>query len=194
MPTVCGQIARSFVFDCNNPLQGGTRDRVAIINQADWDAATIAYSVTNPMVVTSITLPVGKNAYYVDGKNNSNAPSYALIKQAFADVYDHLFGFKIFDLSNAAKAEIQAMVGGKYVVIWENNFRGSTGESAYEILGAGVGMEFKTNTRDPLSADTQGAYDLSMGSPEASKEGKMPLAFFDTDYATTKTAFEALFA
>jgi hypothetical protein len=144
------------------------------------------------MILEEITLATGKQAYYVEGRNNSNAPSFALVKQTYANVFDHIFLFKIFDLSPETKADLQAGKDGKYVVIYENNFKGTGGNSAFEVLGAGLGLELTALTRDPNNADTQGAYDITFGSNANNKEGALPLTFFKTSYAVSKAAIELL--
>ena len=190
--TTCGNLTGSFGFDCANPLQGGTADRAYIMNFEDFKAATVDKNLSNRFVVESIVLAGAATAFYVDGKNNSNAPSFQLVKQTYADVYDHLFNFLVFDLTNASKKSLAGTIGGKFVVIYENNYRGNSAQSTFEILGANAGLEVKTFMRDPLNNENQGAYVLTMGTPEVGKEPDMPYSFYDTDYATTKAALEAL--
>ncbi len=190
--TTCGNIAESFGFVCAHPLQGGTADRAYIMNFEDFKAATVDKNLMNRFVVESIVLAGAAVAQYVDGKNNSNAPSFQLVKQTYADVYDHLFNFLVFDMTNATKKALAETVGGKYVIIYENNFRGNAAQSTFEILGANAGLEIKTFMRDPLNNENQGAYVLTMGTPETGKEPDLPYSFYDTDYATTKAALEAL--
>lgn len=190
--SVCGSLTQSFGFNCTSPLAGGTADRAYIIDYEKYRAATIDTNATNFMVKEGITL-AGTDAFFtVDGKNNSNAPSFNLVKQAYADVYDHLFNFLCFDLSNEAKKALNDMVGGRYVVIFENNYRGNSAEATFEILGSNAGLEFKTFTRDPLNNDNQGAYVITMGTPDVGKEPHAPYSLFDTDYATTKALLEGL--
>ncbi len=192
---ICGEIVGSFGFNCPTPLQSGTRDRAYIINFDDWENAALDPNLTNDMVIEGITFAVTSpvtTAFYVDGNNNSHNPSFALVPQSFGDVYDHLFDFLVFDLSNAAKLKLDNMVGGRYVVIYENSFKGASGQSAFEILGGDAGMRITAFTRSPLNNDNQGAYVLTMSTPEQGKEPHMPRSFFLTDYATTKAALEAL--
>jgi hypothetical protein len=188
----CGTITASFGFNCNAPLQGGTADRAYIINYEDYREATKGFNVANRFVLESLVLAGAAVAFSVDGKNNSNAPSFELVKQTYADVYDHKFNFLAFDLTNASKKALAGMVGGRYVVAYENNFVGNAAQSTFEVLGANAGMEFKTFMRDPLNNDNQGAYVINMATPEIGKEPDVPYSFYDTDYATTKAALEAL--
>lgn len=189
---LCGQFTLSVSTNCAYPLISGTGNRAYIMNHDDYEAATKAFLSGNAMVLESIALAGAATAFYVDGINNSNAPSFALVPQTYGDVFDHTFNFLIFDLSNATKEAIQGSVGGRFVVVYENSFKGVAGESAFEVLGADNGLKLTALTRDPLNNDNQGAYVLTMNTAETGKESKMPLSFFDTDYATTKAALEAL--
>lgn len=190
----CGNIALSLGFNCNVPLQGGTADRAYIMNHEDWKAAAIGRDLANNLVVESVVLAGSATAFYVDGKNNSNAPAFQLVKLPYADVYDHTFNYLVFDISNAAHKALANQVGGRYVVIAENNYQGASGQCAFEIYGADAGLEVKVFTRDALNNDNQGAYVLNLATPDVGKEPNPPLRFFDTDYATTKAALEALLA
>lgn len=189
---VCGNITANLGFNCPTPLVSGTRDRMWIMDHAEYELATKTFAVGNAMVLTDVVLAGIATAFYVEGKNNSNAPSFALVKQTYGDVYDHMVNFLGFDLTNAAKEALDTFVGGRYVVAIENSFKGATGESAFELLGAGSGMEIKVFTRDALNNDNQGAYVINLGTPEIGKEAHMPYAIFDTDYATTRAMLEGL--
>ena len=62
------------------------------------------------------------------------------------------------------------------------------GDSVFELFGAGAGMEMLTLTRLNRDQETGGTYSVVLKtSDESGKEPKLPLSFFDTDYATTLT-------
>lgn len=189
MASICGEINANIAFDCNNPLQNGTRDRAYIINYDDIDVA--AFDATNKNIVTGITLKAGKYAYYVDGKNNSIAPTTALVRLAYSQVFDHMVNMKGFDISPVTKDMLDKAKDGRFVVITENNFKGATGDSAFEIYGLTTGLEMTVLTRDPLNADTQGAFDFTFGT-DKNKEPNLPKTLYMTSYAATKAAIEAL--
>lgn len=186
--TVCGAIASSIGFDCDNPMQGGTEDKAWIINKADID--TVTYN-TNNMIVEDITLKVGKTAFTIAGRNNSIMPSTALIKNTYTDVFDHIVNMVLFDISPAQKENLQGMISGKYVIVTENKFRGATGNSAFEIYGLDTGLELTVLTKDPNNADTQGAFSGTFATNK-NKEPKMPRSVFITSYASTLAMLEGL--
>lgn len=186
--SVCGAISGNILFDCENPMQSGTRDRAWIINLADID--TITYN-TNKMIVEEITLKAGKTAFYIDGQNNSIMPKASLVKLTYHDVYDHVIKMLGFDISPSTKENLEGMKSGRFVIITENVFKGTGGNSAFEIYGLNVGLELTILEKDPNNQDTQGAFDFTFATNK-NKEPKMPLTFFDTDYNTTKELIEGL--
>lgn len=190
----CGTITGNILFNCLTPPQAGTRDIMWLIDIAVWDDpdTVITYNLTNPQIIESITLPVGAKAFKVEGRNNSNAPSSTLVEGTYVDQFDHAINFIGFDLSNAAMLVYQNMVGGKYVGIIENNFKGTGGQSAFKAYGTSAGMKLRTFVIDPNNADTGGAASFGLASTDTSKEPKIPLSIYDTDYATTKAMIEAL--
>lgn len=189
MASICGEINNNIGFDCNNPLQNGTRDRAWVINWDDIDA--VAFDATNKNIVEGITLKATKLAYYIDGKNNSIAPTTAMVRLAYSTAFDHTVNMKGFDISPETKDMLDKAKDGRFVVITENNFKGAAGNAAFEIYGLTTGLEMTVLDRDPLNADTQGAFNFTFGT-DKNKEPNLPKTFFDTDYATTKTAIENL--
>lgn len=190
----CGKISADALINCAQQLVGGVKDRLILINQDDID--TITYDIDNPLIVTDITLvssPAAR-AYVFEGKNNSIDASWALNKGKYANNYDHTVVFKIFDDSPEVRQQIEALANGKFVAIQENNYRGANDEAAFEIKGLGVGLVLTVAKGDRSDADTQGAPDLTLATPDTYKEPKLPAFFFDTDYVTTRAAVNALIA
>lgn len=187
--SVCGNISQNIAFNCDDPLQSGTRDRAWIINFEDID--TITYNATNKNIIEDITLKVGKIAYYIDGKNNSIMPSTAMVQQRYANMFDHIVNMKGFDISPAVKDDLNKAKDGRFVVITENTYRGASGNAAFEVYGAKTGLEMTVLTRDPNNADTQGAFDFTFAT-NLNKEPELPNTFYVTSYSATKTLIEGL--
>lgn len=192
MSGVCGDISAGLSFDCDNPLQSGAEDRLILMNREDYLNATITVDPSNSQIITDIVLPVGKLAYVYQGKNNSNVPKYEMIKQAFAEVYNHEINFKAFQVDPTAKKELENLAKASVVAIVENKFKGSSGNSAFEVYGAGAGLNATQILRELQNADTQGAFDCIIKSDENSYEPNMPKTLWNTDYATTKAIVDAL--
>jgi hypothetical protein len=188
MATICGKINASIAKSCTVPLQGGTEDRAWIINKADIASVTYA---SGGEVVEDIVLNSGATAFYIDGKNNSIEPNYAMVDLGFFNMFDHSVTFKGFDISPDIKAQLNSAIDGKYVVIVENYFKGTAGNSAFEVYGLTTGLEFSELTRNPNDEATQGAFHFIL-TTKTNKEAKMPNSLFVTSYAASKAVVEAL--
>lgn len=189
MSTVCGKIASNILKSCTKPLQGGTKDRALIINFDD--IASIVYNSTNTATVEDIVLVTGKVAYQIDGKNNSIAPKAMLVKQGYENMFDHSVQMKGFDIAPEIKEQFNSAKDGRFVVIVENYFKGTAGNSAFEVYGLTSGLELTALERDPNNADTQGAFDFTF-STVLNKEPKLPNNLFITSYAASKAVVDGL--
>lgn len=189
MATICGKINKDISRSCEFPLQAGTRDKAKIINFADIQGKV--YDSTNKAQVKDITLASGATAFVVDGINNSIRPQAMLVDGTYHKRFDHQVEILGFDISPEMKEHFNAGVEGRYVIITENFFQGENGESAFEIYGLTTGLEFTVLNRNANDAETQGAFAITFLTKN-NKEPKLPNAFFDTDYATTKALFDAL--
>ncbi len=192
MPTICGTITSNLSVNCANPLQAGAEDTLYLINREDWLDAAITYNVTNTETIEAITLGSGKVAYTYQGKNNSVVPKYELVKQTYAEVYNHEINFKVFDVSPDAKTQLELLAKGQMVAIIENKYKGTDGNAAFEVYGADAGLVCTQNIREISSTDTGGAFDLILKSDETAMEPHMPKPIFITDYATSKAVVEGL--
>jgi len=186
---VCGKLSSSILASCNVPLQSGTADRAIIINLDDIESVTYG---ANDLVVEAITLKDTKVAYQIDGINNSIRPTATLVQLTFKKMFDHMVQMIGFDISPTVKKSLTEGLEGRYVIITENLFKGTAGNSAFEIYGLTVGLELTVLSKDPNNQDTQGGFDFTFATNK-NKEPRMPLTFFDTDYATTKALLDDLF-
>jgi hypothetical protein len=192
MPTICGTITSNLSVNCTNPLQAGAEDTLYLINREDWLDAAITYNVTNTEIIENIVLASGIVAYTYQGKNNSVVPKYELVKQTYAEVYNHEINFKVFDVSPSAKEQLELLAKGQMVAIVQNKYKGTDGNAAFEVYGADAGLVCTQNIREVSSTDTGGAFDLILKSDETAMEPHMPKSVFITDYATTKAIVEGL--
>lgn len=190
--TLCGKISASQTINCNNPLQAGSEDTLTLINWEDWLDASLTLNGTNTQIVENIVLASGITAFSMDGKNNSIAPKFELIKQPYAEVYNHELNYKVFGVNASAKEQLEKKAKGRFVAIVHNKFKGASGDSAFEIYGADAGLVVTQMIRDVNSSDTQGAFDIILKTSELSPEPHMPKTLFVTDYATTKAIVEGL--
>ena len=161
----CGEISAGLAPDCDFPLMGGTTEDLVLINYGDIDSVT--RNVTNKQIIEAITLNTAAlKGYKFEGKNESVEPQTNLVKQRYADAYDHEVMFIVFLNTPVAKQQMEKMVHGKLVAIVENKHKNSAGDTTYEIYGLGVGLYVMELNRIVVDADTQGAYKIILRTPE----------------------------
>jgi len=191
---ICGEITANLTINCDSPLQAGSEDRLILINRSDWDDAAVTYNVSNNGIIENVVLASGVVGFSYDGKNNSIAPKYELVKQTYADVYNHEVNFKVFDASPVAKEQMELLAKGQMVAIVQNKYKGTDGNAAFEVYGVDSGLICTQNIREITNVENGGAFDLILKSDEASLEPKLPRTFFITDFATTKAIIDGLVA
>jgi hypothetical protein len=184
----CGDLITSLVLDCNTIVQGGVGDdsRLTLILKKDISATT-----TDTLGrITGFTLLSGKTAYSIDGIKQSLKPRYeAQVSPSGQTVYKHQVDFSYFDYSQVHKNNIQSMGAGRYVCIFSN---AKADGSAFEVLGLDVGLGLTAAVRAPQ--ENQGAFIITLASPEGEFESKLPPNYFVTDYNATVTAVNNLIA
>lgn len=186
----CGAITAGASYDCDNPLQPGVNPRVWLINKDDIASTTVG---SNASVITAMTLKATKAAYAFEGMRQSVDPQVQFVPQTFAVGYDHILNIQVFDISSTQKLNLEKMALGKMVAIVENANVAGNDDSVFEVFGLGVGMEVVTLTRLSKDSETMGSFSIGLKtSDNEGKEAKLPLSFWNTNYATTLAAIEAL--
>jgi hypothetical protein len=188
----CGKLSSNILLNCSYPLVGGSKDILKLINSEDIDGVT--RNADNPQIIEAINLVTSPStqAFQIEGKNNSNDLRAALVKARYSEGYDHEVIFRIFTNGPEVKKQIEEMAKGSFVAVIENNFKGETGNAAFEIYGLDVGLELLEMETNKSDAETQGAYVLTLRTPELFKEPHLPATLFVTSYAATKAIFNAL--
>lgn len=194
--SACGVVAAQILFDCVNPVVGGTVPVLYITNREDITAMT--KNVSNALIVEGITMVALKKFYKLEGRNDGDkgssvAPSWKTVKLSYGKAYEHLVDAQSFKVDPATKKELEAWNLADVVIIVENKFRnGTVGNTAYEIYGAEGGLQMEEMSRNPNDVDSMGVIKLQFKSQQTSLENHMPYTFFLTDYATTKALVAAL--
>lgn len=193
--SACTGITASILINCNQPLVVGTKDILYLINKDDIDSISFESELTSGTnrLVTYLNLIDDKFIYKIEGRNNSNEPSATLRKGRYFDTFEHKISFKVFDNSPETKSQIETMIQkGNLVAIIENNYRGASDKSAFEIYGFNAGLEITECSRVINDNDTQGAYSLVLKTPEQQGEPHLPYSYLAGDYIATKSTLNSL--
>ena len=113
--------------------------------------------------------------------------------QTFTVGYDHIVNFQVFDISSDQKVNLEKLALSKVVAVIENMNVVGNADSVFEVYGFDAGLEVVLLTRLARDLETGGSFTVNLKtSDNEGKEAKLPLSFWDTDYATTKAKVDAL--
>lgn len=188
------KLSADIIRDCDNNPKGGIEVNVVFINFEDIDKATSTLDVANDLIITSLATLTGTSGYNIEGLKQVNGVSFELVKQEeIPDNYKHLFAGVVLTPSAANKALLKEIAGGgKYVVVVEKKWKGADQEDAFEVLGWDSGIEISTIVWG--TKESNGVIKFELTNPDGEEETDMTRNLLETDYATTKTAFENKFA
>jgi hypothetical protein len=193
MADCTGKIVANFVLDCDNLPSAGLTTNAVIINYDDIDRSASTFDATNRVICTNLQLKAGKTGYLFTGVKQSNGKNWELVpKENLPDKFLHRFSGTIFNPSASNKLQAENLaLGGKYVVVVEQLWKGQDNEDAFEMLGFQSGLLLTEMTNS--SAENDNTIVLALASQENFEEAGVPKNVLETDYATTKTAFDNLF-
>ncbi len=179
--------------DCNNNPVAGLEVNVLIFNLADVDKSSVTFDTTTDLKMTNFQLKTGKTAYLLDGvKSNTFSFAFELVKSDYANSYKHTFSGVIVNPTVENKKAVEILAGGgKFGVILEKKWKGQNSGNAFEVLGYDNGLEGSTLTYN--SKENNGTILFELASEEGMEEPRLPYTLIETDYATTKTAFDNKF-
>jgi hypothetical protein len=195
MPINCEEkLAVSIQKDCDNKPVGGIEVNVVLINFDDVDKVTSVINATNKMIIDSLATYSTKAGFSLEGVKQVNGASSALVKNEEGfDKHAHRFDGVILTPSAVNKeAFAQITSGGRYIVVIEKKWKGAANAEAFEVLGWDSGLiisEYTWNTKE-----SDGAIKFSLASEAKYEEPEFPRTNLETNYATTKVAFDALYA
>jgi len=184
MSTICNVVDDDILHDCDKVPVAGVKDEFYILNLSD--IAGYTQSITNPLVIESIVLKTGANAFKWQGFNNSNKPSFELVKLTFSPSrYKHLVKPKVFSNDPATKLELYKLDNSRVVVIHQNNSKGTGGNEAFEIYGLDEGLKVDIHKRELDNADLQGGHEIELSTKDSELEKYPVRTYFNTNYATS---------
>lgn len=179
------------VADCEDLSFAGLEAIVRLINRNDIDYAATTFNAEKT-VCTNLVLKATKVAYSIVGFKKSNDAEFKLVKKdAVNDAFEHALKGVAFNRKKETLAQINKFCSGNRIVaVVEYKHKGTTNTEAFMIYGIAAGMELAEATH---TANTNnGTISLRFASVKDEEEPKVPCLFLKTDYATTKTAFDAL--
>lgn len=182
--------AANIAKDCATPLTGGYTGRGVLIDLADVTAITRDGS--NPRIITAITMKAGSYCCVID---NSFGPQPLTGSQTQSNTDDGMMKFlktltamvprRGADASkDIVEPTFQSPLG--YLAVLEKRDR--SGDGSFEVLGSEQGLKATADGIVRNEYENGGATMVTMTCNETNFENVL----FDTDYANSLTAFDAL--
>ena len=184
-----GALAANIAKDCAHPMAGGYTGRGLLIPLSN--TLTYVVNVNNPRILTSISMGVGEKLAVIDNVwpsafNDSQTQANA---DSGRTKYGKTFAFRI-PLRGAGVSKdiveplVEAPLG--YLAVLEKKDR--RGDGSYEVVGYCQGLQVTSDGVTRNENKNDGDIMVTMSCQEEYFEVTM----FDTDYNTTKAAFENL--
>ena len=182
-----GTLADSITQDCDNPRIAGYENVALIFNRADIDWTAVTVDAQNPRIVTALAMVSGKKPFVIYNPRVNPAPFNGTNTEFTQDNdrYSKTLQFYYEGIGGDASMDVvEPLKSGQYVVLLQR--KDHRGDGSFQLIGYQSGLTAITEVQD----EETGYWLITMNTSEPSAE----VSFFDTDYATTKTAFDTLLA
>tara|TARA_R110000737_G_scaffold46886_1_gene66671 strand:+ start:856 stop:1449 length:594 start_codon:yes stop_codon:yes gene_type:complete len=188
------KLSNDIAKNCDVKPIGGIEVNVVLIPFEDIDKATSTIDGTNDLLITNLATKSGTQGYFIEGIKQSQGASFELVKKEDSfDKFKHMFTGVVLTPSVANKKSLsEVSSGARYVAVVEKKWKGVTQADAFEVLGWDAGLvisEMVWNTKE-----SDGIIKFVVASEDGFEEPYMTKNVLETDYATTKTAFDLKFA
>ena len=192
--SICAKISQDVAFDCDNPPVSGIEQKIILVNRDDIE--NVVYDATSPgELITDITLKTGTTGYEIQGIKQVMGYSNTLVTEenSLNGVTHSIDGIRFYDPSVESQKTINDFINGANVVaIVEKKWKGVDSANSFKVFGLVHGLEITDLTDN--SRENDGTSVITLSTPSGYKEPKVPHQLLETDYATTKTAFDNKFA
>ena len=188
----CDGLDADIINDCNDKSSAGLEVNVVIIKREDIDYAASTYDEATG-TITTLICKTGKTGHALQGINQVFGASSELVpKEDSFDKHKHLFSGVILSPSAINKRLANNLTDDLYVVTVEKLYKGLAMKDAFEVLGFYNGLRVSTMVWN--SKESDGVIKFEASSVDGYEENTLPVNLIETDYATTKTAFDGKFA
>lgn len=195
MPIVCpSKVSQNIEANCTDPIYAGLEQKAYLINREDIDA----FVRTNG-IVSSLTLKSGMTAFQVQNasKQPFNGTTTAMNEGAASNTFNKTAAIIIPNNSPEVVTNvIEKLANGEFVLIFENKYKNSTGNNAFEVFGLDRGLHAATIDNDKYSEDTDGGWAVTLVEERTPHAATFIFAAAEGDptIATTRAYLEAMLA
>ena len=185
-------ISKAISVDCENQSVAGLEQNGLIINRDYIDFSATTFDAQNPNIIKTLVLKSGKKAYDIiqQGATPFTGVASNLNVGTYRNTWTHDVPIAVLGNDPDIAANIiDKLSNGTFVVILRNVQKGATGNAEYQVYGYAQGLRASEGVNEKYSEDTDGGWLITLQEQRAPKSA---MFFFNTDAATTATAYEAL--
>lgn len=184
------KLTEDILNSCENaPKRGISGSNAVLINWEDIDRSA---SVVSKSTISDLVLKAGTTGYKLEwykdlgSSNSAYAPSAEDV-----DGFLHNFLSRIGAFSKDTAERFSELKGGNYVVVYESKYKGALNVDAFKVLGWENGIRLAEGTQNTLESSASSLFTLS--TLDGDVEPYLFNTFLETDYATSKATYDALF-
>lgn len=190
---LCEKLLTSCISaDCENPIYAGLEQTAFIFNRAEVDIdAMEAASNKDGNLYKSIPMKthtvadetVSYTGYKIVnlGKTPFTGSQTEMVEGNVANKFTNTFAFVVPDNSPAAAGILDNIAGGKFLVVVNNQHKGSDGKGGFQLYGVKKGLVASTMTNDKYSEETDGGWAINL------IEENTPVSALFIQHTTTDT-------
>ena len=183
------KLTDSILFDCADaPIKGLSGQKAVIIN---WDDVDRAGSTTDGSKITDLVTTASGISIEWYKELASTATSYAANAED-VDGFSHSFLSRLATTSADNAERANELKNGRFIVIVQTEYKGADNSEAFKVYGWDSGLELSEMTQG--SNENSGSMLFTLASREGTVERYPYNIFIESDYATSKATFDALFA
>lgn len=178
-------------FDCQHKPLKGIENRILLINKKDIDYAGSLIN-EDRTIIMRLMLKLGRKGYMAEGvKNIFTGGSKPVIEDGAVNGHTHSVNIRLFKNDAASFKQINSIVdGAQFVAVVETKWKGPNNTSAFEVLGYDVGLEISADSEGRTYSENDGAYMITLATPNGYKEPRVAYKWLDGSYAETKELFD----
>lgn len=185
------KITTDILYDCaDKPKKGIDGSKAVLIN---WEDIDFASSTINGAQITALVLKSGTTGYALEWfKDLASANSAFAPNTEDVDGFLHNFLARMGTTSNEHAERANELKNGRFIVVYESKYKGTSKEDAFKVRGWQNGMRLSEMTENTL--ENSGSILFTLATEEGDVEDYPYNTLLETDYDTTKASFDSLFA
>jgi len=185
------KITNDILFDCTATGVSGIDNGTAVlINVTDID---LAATTVSGATISDLVLNAGSTGYKLEWyKQLASATSTFAPDAEAVDGFQHAFIGRMTAPTAESAERANELKNGRFIVVIETSFKGAGNADAFKVYGYETGLELSELTNS--TAENAANLLFTLSTREGSYEQYPYAVFSETDYATSKAAFETLFA